>query len=97
MFGLLELKELTKILNALIKDGPPSDFYMSGMHPMFNMNSGNVFLTNEDYQVAMLNGDKLESFYSCPICGHEGFREDMSHGEDDEECREFVLSLGEAA
>lgn len=76
-FGMREIEELKDILTAWVDKGLPEDFNGEGVHPMFNMNSGNVFLTNEDYQVAMMNGDSLESFYSCPECGHEGFMADM--------------------
>lgn len=51
---------------------------------MMNTNSGNVFLTNEDCQVAMLNGDTLESFYYTPYSGHEGFLEDLIESLDNE-------------
>ena len=63
---------------------------------MFNLSSGNVFLANSDFQVAMFNGSKLESFYSCPICGHEGFLDEMKHGDEDEECLEYVEQIGGA-
>ncbi len=72
-FGHRELEELRNILNAWMDKGLPTDFSGDGVHAMFNMNSGNVFLTNEDYQVAMLCDGELESFYSCPECGCEGF------------------------
>ena len=40
----------------------------------FNPMSGNVFLVDEDCNVAMFNGsDKLEMFLSCSNCGAEGF------------------------
>jgi hypothetical protein len=79
-FGFREIEMLRDILDALVKHGLPEDFSGEGVHPMFNMNSGNVFLTNEDCQVAMLDGgDKLESFYSCPECGYEGFMGDMEN------------------
>lgn len=50
---------------------------------MFNKNSGCVFLTDSNCNVAMLNGDKLERFYSCPNCGHEGFFEEFRKHEDE--------------
>jgi hypothetical protein len=40
---------------------------------VFNKNSGFVFLSNSDFQVAMMNGDTLESFYCSPYEGKEGF------------------------
>jgi hypothetical protein len=77
-FGHREKAMAADLLKAMGK-GLPEDFYEDGVTVMMNKNSGNVFLTNSDYQVAMMNGGKLESFYSCPECGHEGFFEDMKH------------------
>lgn len=67
--------------------------YDSGVNVEFNPNSGNVFLVDSDYNVAMMNGHDLEDFFSCPICGHEGFLEDMKHGEDNPECLDYVLEI----
>ena len=39
--------------------------------------SGYVFLVNSEFQVAMMNGDKLESFYTTPYEGHEGFKDEL--------------------
>lgn len=79
-FGYREIEILSEILNSWVDKGLPEDFNQEGVHAMFNMSSGNVFLTNEDYQVAVLNGDRLESFYSCPECGFEGFLGDFEDG-----------------
>ena len=90
-FGSIERAELTKILDAWNEQGLPDDFNNDEVHPMMNKMSGSVFLTNSDYEVAMMNGDKLESYYSCMHCGNEGFYEDcqineegcnVCHGED---------------
>ena len=43
-----------------------------------NFYSGNVFLTNTDYQVAMMNGDTLESFYTDFETGEEGFKDELT-------------------
>lgn len=72
-FGYSEIKELSRILNAWIKDGLPEDFGRDEVHPMFNKNSGYVFLTNSEYECCMMNGDDLETWYHCGECGHEGF------------------------
>jgi hypothetical protein len=42
-----------------------------------NTYSGNVFLTDENFNVLMLNGDNLEGFYNSPYSGHEGFFEEL--------------------
>jgi DNA-directed RNA polymerase subunit RPC12/RpoP len=76
-FGYRELHLAKELLQALEDQGLPEDFNDDRLTIMFNMHSGNVFFTNSDYQVAMLNGDKLESFYNCPNCGNEGFAEDI--------------------
>lgn len=92
-FGYRELMELELLLKAYRTHGLPEDFNNDEVVPMFNMNSGNVFLTNSDYQAAMLNGDKLETWYNCPQCGHEGFAEDMAHNETDKECQEYLKDI----
>ena len=93
-FGFREIKMASELLNAWIKNGLPEDFENNEVTVMMNTNSGFVFLTNSEYQVAMMNGDNLESFYSCPNCGHEGFKEDMEHGEGDIDCEDFLRQIG---
>ena len=88
-FGHREI-EMAKELLSHIKE---IDSY-GKVEVMFNFNSGYVFLCDADYKVWMMNGDKLEQWFTCPICGHEGFKEDMEHAEDDEECTEYLKEIG---
>lgn len=81
-FGYIERVELIKLLQAWHSQGLPEDFSRGEVHPMMNRNSGHVFLTNDEYQCAMMNGDKLESWYNCLNCGHEGFAEDCQLNDD---------------
>ena len=90
-FGYNELKETARLLKAYCDN---TEILDDGVKVEFNPNSGNVFLVDEVYQVAMMNGDDLELWHNCPICGHEGFLEDMPHNEDDEECQEFLKEIG---
>ena len=85
-FGYRELRELSKLINAMILNGLPNDFADDKVIAMMNKNSGIVFLTNDDYQVCLLEGDELVSFYTCPNCGHEGTKEDCQLN--DEGCNE---------
>jgi len=82
-FGFRELNEAGKLLTA-IKNGLPDDFYDDGIKVGFNRNSGYVFLTNSDYQAAMLDDDgKLYSFYNTPYEGREGSYEELIEEYDD--------------
>jgi hypothetical protein len=72
-FGYRERVIARELLEAWEVQGLPEDFEETEVTIMFNMYSGNVFLTNSEFQVAMMCDDKLESFYSCPQCGNEGF------------------------
>ena len=96
-FDNSDLARLGKLLTAYRNQGLPREFYKSEVKPMLNTKSGCVFFTNEDFQVAMLNGDNLEMFHTCFECGHEGFHEDcqLNHRgcnecnpEDEEESKE---------
>jgi hypothetical protein len=82
-FGNRELAEVRDLLDAMLNSGLPSDFYEDAVWPMLNLNSGCVFLTNSDYQVCMLNEGKLESFYSSPYAGLEGFYDDLKEQYED--------------
>lgn len=77
-FGHRERKMAEELLHAWNEDGLPEDFYDDEVTVMMNMNSGNVFLTNSDFQVAMMNGETLEIFYVDSETGEEGFLEDLS-------------------
>ncbi len=94
LFGSRERAMAEKLLKASREQGFPENFYDDEITIMMNMNSGNVFFANSDFQVAMMNEDELEMFYSCPICGHEGFLDEMGHDEGDEECQEYLLEIG---
>ena len=76
-FGGRERKMAEELLRAWREQGLPEYFDDNGVTVNMNMNSGYVFLSNSDYQVAMMNGDKLESFYSCFECGNEGFADEI--------------------
>lgn len=93
-FGSRERRMLIELLTAWQNQGLPEDFSDEAVVPMMNQNSGNVFLTNEDCQVALMNGRKLESFYSCPYCGHEGFKDEMDHEPENSECTRYLESIG---
>jgi len=76
-FGYREQEEAKNLFQAWRENGLPVDFENNGVKIAFNMNSGYVFLTNSEYQVAMCetnehNKLKLYSFYSSPYEGKEG-------------------------
>jgi len=78
-FGIRERNMAEELLRAWREQGLPDDFYNDKVTIMFNHFSSYVFLTNSDYQVAMMNGDKLESFYNDFETGEEGFKDELSN------------------
>ena len=81
-FGYREQEEAKNLFQAWRESGLPVDFWNNGVKIGFNMNSGYVFLTNSDYQVAMCTTneqDQLElySFYTSPYEGKEGSFEEL--------------------
>jgi hypothetical protein len=77
-FGHRERELAEELLKAWREQGLPDEFYNEGVTIFFNTQSGYVFLSNTEYQVAMMNGDKLEMFYTDFETGEEGFFEDLS-------------------
>lgn len=74
-FGARERKLAAELLGAQI----PQGFYQSGIKVACNLQSGYVFLVNEDCQCAMINTDsgELEIHHSTPYEGKEGFLTDL--------------------
>lgn len=73
-FGYRELDIAADLLKAYAENG--SSFLEDGVQVWFNANSGEVFLSDSEYNVAVLEGRKLAQFYSCPECGYEGTNSD---------------------
>ena len=92
-FGFRELKMAASLLAAYCEN--PPDFLDDGVTVMMNMHSGYVFLTDEDFNVGMMNGDTLEQFHSCPECGAEGFAEELA--ESNGCCTEYLREIGGAS
>ncbi len=99
-FGTRERHELIELFTAWENSGLPDDFYDDEVVPAFNRDSGYVFLTNSDYQVCMVADGKLESWYTTPYNGYEGFLDDLvqEYRDDpdnwEEEDVEFLRDLG---
>jgi hypothetical protein len=71
-FGYRELNIAGKLIQAYSEQ--PVDFLGNGLTINFNTHSGYVFLSDEDYNVGMLDEDgNLKQWFFCPECGQEGF------------------------
>ncbi len=73
-FGNREIQEAVALLQGYLQN--PLDCLGEGLTLNFNVNSGYVFLSDEDYNVGMMNGHSFEQFFSCGECGKEGFLEE---------------------
>ena len=97
-----ERNMLIDIMRAWGDHGLPDDFSDERVRPAFNRNSGHVFLVNCEYQVAMLRDGRLQSWYSCPYRGEEGFFDDLveqyadMHPDDQEYMRSLAEVRGES-
>lgn len=77
-FGHRERQMAEELLSAWNNNGLPDEFDNDGVVIMMNQMSGNVFLTNNDCQVAMLNDEnELELWHNLPYCGEEGFLSEL--------------------
>lgn len=92
-FGYRELKMAASLLAAYCESQP--DFLSDGVTVMFNLHSGCVFLTDEDFNVGMMNDETLEQFHSCPECGAEGFAQELADSNDC--CTQYLREIGGAS
>jgi hypothetical protein len=77
-FGRRELQMAGKLLQHYAAGRYEHPFWTdSGVQVMMNQQSGNVFLTDDDSNVLMMNGFRLEAWYTLPYSGKEGFFEDF--------------------
>ena len=73
--------------------------YMDGLTINMNVNSGYVFLSDDDYNTYMMNGDQLGQFLCSPYDGHEGFYDELKdkyndmHIDDQEWLRDHAQEL----
>ena len=83
-FGFIEREEADKLLTAMSEPSQQAEDYElgDGVAVEFNPESGNVFLVDEDYNVAMLNDGKLENLITCIYCGAEGFKSELKLDDD---------------
>lgn len=95
-FGHREIDMASELLQALttpsrctIADGMD----VNGLTINMNMNSGYVFLCDEDYNTYMMNGDQLEPFLSSPYEGLEGFYDELKeqYGDMCHEDKEWLI------
>lgn len=75
-FGETQREEAIEILKAYNESGLPEDFYDNEVLIHFNSRSGYVFLSNSEYEVAILCDGVLESFYTLPN-GTEGVKDNL--------------------
>lgn len=92
-FGYRELAMAATLLKEYAQH--PPEWLGENVRVWMNTHSGNVFLSDEDFNVGMMNGEKLEQFHSCPECGHEGFLEEMEHNPKNDECQEYLKQIKE--
>lgn len=83
-FGYREIEMAAELMNEYLKsDIKP----LAGLKVCFNANSGYVFLSDEDYNTFMMNGENFEQFFNCPNCGFEGFKEEFKDQIDCKDCQ----------
>lgn len=100
-FGFREIGMAADLLKNYANGGGFCPYFSGdGVQLMMNQNSGNVFLTDENFNVLMMNGDRLEGFYVSPYSGHEGFFDDLCsnlndswHDEDKEWLKQLAKDL----
>ena len=94
-FGNIEIDEAALLLTTLNSSNDDTiHFGNNGVNLEFNSNSGMVFLVDEDYNVAVMNGHQLEDFYTCPNCGGEGMQSEFREQNSDSCCQEYANDLG---
>lgn len=98
-FGYREKRMAAELLLAHCShDKDATDYLGEGVAVKFNPISGCVFLVDEDYNVAMMDGDVLRDWITTPYEGEEGFLHELLERIDElhEEDQEYIRELNDA-
>lgn len=79
-FGTKELRLAGRLLSLLRTSSDHTMRLGDKVTPEMNFDSGYVFLIDSDFNVAMVNGDRLEDWLMCQQCATEGFVSDLEQG-----------------
>ena len=100
-FGPREKAIAKNLIQALNDKKTPEDFDLSGVKIAYNRFSGYVFLTNDEYEVCMIDDENnLYSFYTLMYEGLEGDFDELleqyedMHPEDQEQFRDIEKNIG---
>jgi len=95
-FGSRELDMAVELLDKYKEAVRNGDYEELGLTTnirlAMNTNSGYVFLTDDDYNVVMINPEtkKAEKYYTCSNCGFEGFKDEFKNHSEDQDCLEDI-------
>ena len=73
-----------------------ASWYDQGTKVAMNNQSGYVFLTNEDFQVAMIDMERLTMFLNCGECGNEGLENEFEVVDSCEGCKDILKDIKES-
>lgn len=86
-----EKKEGMELLSAIGSQNDKTKYLGDNPNVFMNQMSGYIFLSDDDYNVAMLDGDILRDFLNCPECSNEGFQSDLFKGS--QCCKDYVRHI----
>ena len=94
-FGSREREMASELLAAYGTDKDKTKFLGQGVEVCFNTHSAYVFLSDEDFNVAIMEGGELVDFITCPNCGHEDSLPDFLESCGNDCCKEYHAELTE--
>ena len=99
-FGQRELELASELIKAYAQKRP--EFLGEKVMLNFNTHSGEVFLSDDDFNTGLLDDQELKRWATCCICGREGFADERNESgwkvfADPRICEECVEQAAEEA
>jgi hypothetical protein len=92
-----EIDSLISLIDLLTAYKDQYQMFPGNTTVCINPESQSFFLVDENESTWIMGELELKEWFYCPICGHEGFKEDIEHSDDEneynEECQEWLRQV----
>lgn len=90
-FTFHELDEVITLLTVLRDQGVPYNCSKKNVQIVMDAETRQIFLSNDNADLMMINEGNLQKYFTCPVCQHQGFMDSLPmHNPGNDFCMSWV-------